>query len=330
MANDDVSPLLSGAIEDLSHALEHAQTGSEKDNKYAVIHAATAVELVLKEKLRSMGISIFEKRPPYHSLDFYDCIHFLHDNSIPIPLEADIEFLHRERNSCIHLAGKPDKNKARWLLDIAKQFMGKFCSTQLGFDINRYLPIEVETRVLDEARRAHLNPAGIYLANAEMAMIDDNYAEAVLNAEAAIELLMKDYLETRNIKVSPIFHELTIQIEKEGKLPRFILDTVEDLHNIRNSIAHLTTSADKNTAQKAINLARIVFDNLGEFWKRERRCVVCGSADVVGVEQSFALNISQIKNRNGLDKAIERAIREKRAQLLGFYCKKHQPYWATK
>lgn len=56
MKNKGLSPLLREAIEDLAHALEHSKTGSGKNNKYAVINAATAVELILKEKARKFLI----------------------------------------------------------------------------------------------------------------------------------------------------------------------------------------------------------------------------------------------------------------------------------
>lgn len=185
---DELSPLFRGALEDLVHSLEHAENGSEKDNKYAVIHAATAIELILKEKIRSMGISIFESKRPYNSLDYYNCLQALHAKNIDVPLEPDIELVHKERNNCIHQGSKPDKEKTKWLLSVARQFMEQFCHDQLGLDINQYLPLEVKTEILSQAERTHLNSAGIYLANAEFAMLDNNYADVIMNAEASIEL----------------------------------------------------------------------------------------------------------------------------------------------
>jgi len=326
MKYDGISPLLNGAIEDLTHSLEHAQGGSEKDNKYAVIHAATAIELVLKEKLRSMGISIFKKRPPYHSLDYYDCLQILHEKNIPVPFEPDIELLHKERNNCIHQSAKPDKEKTGWLLSIAKQFMEEFCHTQLNFDVNKYLPIEVESKILSQAERAHLSPAGIYLANAEISMFEKNYAEVIFNAEASIQLLMNDYLDSRKVKARPIFHDLIKQVEEEGKLPKYLLETTNELHELRNKVAHFKTTPDRTMAQRSINLTRIVFDNLEERWKREKRCLVCGSVDVVGIEKSVTVDMSKMKSKKDLDKAIKD---EKKGHVVGYYCKKHQPYWAT-
>lgn len=325
MKSNDFSPLLEGAIEDLAHALEHVERGSEKDRKYAVIHAATAVELVLKEKIRSMGISIFKKKRPYRSLDYYDCIRLLHDKQITIPHEADIELLHQERNACIHIGGKPDENKTKWLLNTSRDFMETFCNDQLGFDISRHLPLQVPVKILDEARGAHLNPAGIYLANAEMSLIDGNYAEAVLNAEASITILMKDYLETMNIKASPVFHQLVRQVEKEKKLPQSVLETIEELHNLRNKVAHLVVKVDKRRAERAIELTRVVFETLEELWIRENRCIVCGSPEVVGVEVSYKVDPRKIKSREDLDKLLDK----RKGQVRGYYCKNHEPYWAT-
>jgi HEPN domain-containing protein len=325
MHYNKLSPLLNGAIEDLANALEHAQTGSEIDNKYSVIHAATAIELILKEKLRSIGMSIFRKRPPDHSLDYYDYLQALHDKNISVPFESDIELLHKERNSCIHLGAKPDKEKTRWLLSIAKQFMEKFCYTQLNFDISKYLPLEVKSEILSQAERAHMSPAGIYLANAEMAMYEQNYAEAVLNAETAIQLLIKDYLNSRKIEVEPIFQNLMNLIEREKKLPKYLLDTINEVHKLRNNVAHLTVIPDRTTAQKSINLTRIIFEFLQERWKKEKRCLVCGSPAVVGVEKSVMIEMPKIKNK----KDLEKAMKKEEGRIIGFYCKNHEPYWAT-
>jgi HEPN domain-containing protein len=322
---DSLSPLLCGAIEDLVHSLEHAENGSEKDNKYAVIHTATAIELILKEKIRSMGMSIFESKPPYNSLDYYDCLHVLHGKNIIVPLEADIELVHKERNNCIHQGSKPDKDKTTWFLSVTRQFMEQFCHDQLSFDIDRYLPLEVKTEILSQAERTHLNPAGIYLANAEFAMLDNNYADAIMNAEASIELLIRDYLESEGIKSKPVFNDLVNLIEKEGKLPNYVLDTINDLHNLRNSVTDFRTTPNKGMANKAISLARIVFDDLEERWKTQKRCVVCGNSEVVGAEKSVKISVNKIKDKKDFEKAMNRET----GDIVGYFCKKHEPYWAT-
>lgn len=320
-----LSPLLCGAIEDLVHSLEHAENGSEKDNKYAVIHAATAIELVLKEKIRSKGMSIFESKPPYNSLDYYDCLHVLHGKNISVPLEADIELVHKERNNCIHQGSKPDKDKTKWFLSVTCQFMEQFCHDQLGFDISQYLPLEVKTEILSQAERAHLNPAGIYLANAEFAMMEDNYSDAIMNAEASIELLIRDYLESYGIRAKPIFHDLINLIEKERKLPKNVLDTINDLHNLRNSITHFEIIPNKDMARRSVILARIVFDWLEDRWKKEKRCVICGSTKVVGTEKSLTINMARIKSKKDLEKAMQKED----GKIVGYFCKKHEPYWTT-
>jgi HEPN domain-containing protein len=320
-----LSPLLSGAIEDLVHSLEHAENGSEKDNKYAVIHAATAIELVLKEKVRSTGVSIFHDKPPYNSLDYYDCLRVLHGRNITVPLEADIELVHKERNNCIHQGSKPDKDKTMWSLSVTRQFMEQFCHDQLGFDIGRYLPVEVKTEILSQAERAHLNPAGIYLANAEFGMMENNYSDAIMNAEASIELLIRDYLESYGIKAKPVFHDLISLIQKEGKLPKHVLDTINDLHDLRNSITHFQTTANKDMARRSVTLAGMVFDWLQDRWKREKRCVICGSLEVVGTEKSLTIKMTEIKSKRDFEKAMEK----ENGEIVGYFCKKHEPYWAT-
>jgi len=55
-----LSPLLQSALEDYRHSMEHLESGGELDNKYAIIHISNAIELLLKEKVRSLGMSIFK------------------------------------------------------------------------------------------------------------------------------------------------------------------------------------------------------------------------------------------------------------------------------
>lgn len=325
---NNISPLLKGAIEDYSHAIEHMQSGSDIDNKYAIIHAATAIELILKDKLRSIGVSIFKKKPPHTSLGFYECVNLLRENSVPIPFEADIELLHQERNICVHLGWKPDGAKTNWLLGKTHNFLMDFCGKQLGIDVaHLFIPQEIPPI----AQRAHVTPAYIYLSNAHESLYGGKYASAVFNASASVELVMRDYLERKGIKVSPVLSEMLIQIEREKRIPMFILQKIVELRKLRNEIAHLKSFPTKKEAEEAIDLARfIIFEGFQETLMRERRCVICGSTEVVGEEWHGILDMSKIKSKKDLKKAFSDIRKMKKKRLVGLYCKKHEPYWATK
>lgn len=327
MNTDKLSPLFRGAIEDFGHALEHMEIGKEKDNKYAIVHAATAVELLLKEKIRSMGLSIFKKKPPYHSFDFYECINLLHEKGVLIPLEGDIELLHQERNICIHLAGKPDTEKTRWLLDTARSFMREFCSKAFGMTIDYFLPTYIPKKVQEEAVKAHLNPSQIYLGNAYKALYEKRFSDAVFNASVSIELILKDYLASQGLKVGPSFHDMLTQMASGRRITRTISNQLHKLQKLRNKVVHSTMVVKKDDADLAVNLAVLIQRGISNLWKKQKRCVICGSTKVVGEEWTGTINLSKIKSRKDLEKAMEDSKKWKDRQLLGYYCKKHEPYW---
>lgn len=328
MGTNKYSPLLSGAVEDLGHALEHMEIGNQKDCKYAIIHAATAVDLLLKEKIRSMGLSIFKKKPPYHSLNFYDCIELLHEKEVLIPSEADIELLHQERNICIHQAGKPDSEKTRWLLDTARTFMREFCSKALGVAIDYLLPICIPKKVQENAVRAHLNPSQIYLGNAYVALYAKRFSDAIFNAAVSVELLLRDYLSSQDLEVGRGFDEMLVQMTSDKRISRMISGRLRKLQELRKKVVHSTIIAKEDDADTAINLAVLTQRGISNLWKRQECCAICGSTKVVGREWESPPNLSIIESRKDLNKAIENSKEWKDKRLVGYYCKKHEPYWA--
>lgn len=321
------SPLLSGALEDFEHAIEHMDGGTPKDFKYSVILLAQSIELALKERVRTLGVSVFEKKPPYRSLGFYECLKILNDKGIVVPHQPDIELVHEERNWCIHMGGKPDVEKTKWLFSVARSFMQDFGGREFGITISGFLPPEVSPITEIEAKRAHLSPANIYFVDAVTALDEKRYADTVLNASVSIELLLRDYLEKRGRKVTPLFLSMVTEIEEEGKVPHVAVQKIKELHTLRNEVAHLRVRPTVDEARRAEALARFVFDGFGAVWKQEKRCVVCGSTEVVGAEWEVSADLSKIKSRSDFEKILRKSA-PKRRKLFGYYCKEHEPYWA--
>lgn len=326
-SNDNLSPLLNGAMEDFEHAVEHLTWASEKDRKYAVIHAASAIELALKEALRKRGVSVFEKKPPYHSFGFYDCLNILKQNKVIIPLESDIEILHQERNICVHLAGKPDEKKTRWLIDVARNFMKEFCATEFDINISKFLPTNLMMNISNEAKKVGLSPAHIYFADAEIALHQEKFVGAVFNASAGLELLLKDYLTQRGIEPSPILHKMIESVKRERKISPFVIHEIEALRNLRNAVAHAQLQPTQKEARQAVDLARFIFESFSDLWKGERKCVICGSSDVVGTETEISADVSTIKSMGELQKRLRKYERAGKGKIAGYYCKEHEPYW---
>ena len=250
-----LSPLLQGAFEDYQHALEHLGKGSPLDLKYSVLHAASSVELVLKEKLRTMGKSFFENKPPYHSLGFYDCVHKLRGVNVPdIPFFADLELLHQERNRVVHLGSKPDKDMAEWLLGQTGQFMSKFCQDQLGVDAKQYIKSRpVPSKPPEEA----------YLESARSALESQRYADALLFSSAATEYWLNNFYTFLTSKPttelrSQSFGNLLSRFREDRLLDEDELARLRTLYSARNAIAHGVSMPDTTEAGEAVRTAEDV------------------------------------------------------------------------
>lgn len=262
MSTNAFSYLYKSVIEDFTHAIEHFKRGKPIDNKYAVINAASSVELILKEKLRLLGVPVFQRKPPYHSLGFYECITKLNEKQVKIPRETDIEFLHKERNICVHLAGKPDGAKTKWLMDVTKNFLQQFCLNVLNIaqdELPDILRIEKIIRVKLEA------PTPIYevwLNAARRAYPSKNYAVCLVNSNTAIELVIMNYLErTKPADVPYIaLHKMLREKRRLDMLSNEIFSEIKMLSNRRNEVVHAGRIVTKNEALSALELAKSVIE----------------------------------------------------------------------
>ena len=77
-----ISPLLKSAIEIFEHAVEHYMAGSDRDRKLTVLHCDQAVELILKDKVRDSGESVFLKNG--QTIAYHDAIKLLESKGIKI------------------------------------------------------------------------------------------------------------------------------------------------------------------------------------------------------------------------------------------------------
>jgi len=96
-----LSPLLKFGLESLEHALEQYIIGTDKSRRFGILHCDLAIELILKEKLRTLGESIFIKNG--RTLDYHDVLNKLINNKgVVIPEHADLELIHDVRNLIQH------------------------------------------------------------------------------------------------------------------------------------------------------------------------------------------------------------------------------------
>jgi hypothetical protein len=137
-----VSPLLRSAFEVLNHGLWHYfRSNTAKDMKFALMHVDQAVELILKECVRSSGKSIYKN--PKETITMWGAYDILIGTlKINIPEKPDLELLHEERNNIQHKYANPSADDAAFHVEKAMGFIRRFSKDELKLDIKEFVPSE--------------------------------------------------------------------------------------------------------------------------------------------------------------------------------------------
>jgi hypothetical protein len=137
-----LSPLLRSAFEVLEHGLWHFfRSDTSTDMKFALLHVDQAIELLLKEKVREGGRSIY--RNPKETITIWGAYEILtKELGCKIPERPDLELLHEERNNIQHKYSNPTAEDANFHVANAMKFIKRFLKSELKIDLADYLPSE--------------------------------------------------------------------------------------------------------------------------------------------------------------------------------------------
>jgi hypothetical protein len=140
--NAKLSPLLLSAFEVLTHGLYHfLRSNTAKDMKFALLHLDQAVELLLKERVRAGGISIYKN--PKETITIWGAYDILDQRlHVAIPEKPDLELLHEERNNIQHKYANPSSDHAAFHVEKAMVFIRRFTKDELKVEIKDYVPYE--------------------------------------------------------------------------------------------------------------------------------------------------------------------------------------------
>lgn len=227
-----ISPLLSNAVEMFEHAIEHYMAGNERDRKLMVLHCDQAVELILKEKLRDLGGSIFLKNG--QTIAYHDAMKTLLENKgIKIPEKPDLEILHDQRNVIQHKGAQVSPSDAEFYIRKSFDFFKRFLNNELGKNIEdmidkRYLEvfnIEVaEIPLAQEDEREIEDISKILVHTREFEILAYKYltSKGIIDVQRYTGLrLVQEIINLRDIRIKP---------QDLNKLKQFFA--------IRNKIAH--------------------------------------------------------------------------------------------
>lgn len=143
-----LSPLLRTAFEVLEHGLWHfLRSTTSIDMKFALLHVDQAIELLLKERVRSAGKSIYKN--PKETITIWGAYHILeNDLHCNIPEKADLELLHEERNSIQHKSANPSAEDAAFHVERAMHFINRFVKDELNIDLCDHISSEYIDQIL--------------------------------------------------------------------------------------------------------------------------------------------------------------------------------------
>lgn len=135
------SPLLRSAIEVLDHGLWHLlRSDTALDMKFAVMHVDQAVELLLKERVRTGRKSIY-KRGGKETISIWAAYDLLEEIGCQIPEKADLEILHEERNGIQHKHSNPDPDTAFFLIETALEFIDRFLRDEMELELSDFVSV---------------------------------------------------------------------------------------------------------------------------------------------------------------------------------------------
>lgn len=142
------SPLLRSALEVLEHGLWHFfRSDTATDLKFAILHIDQAVELLLKERVRRAGKSIYKN--PKETITIWGAYKILEEEmACEIREKADLELLHEERNSIQHRYLNPSPEDAAFHVENGVAFAERFLKDELGVDIYEHIPSEFLDQLL--------------------------------------------------------------------------------------------------------------------------------------------------------------------------------------
>jgi hypothetical protein len=143
-----LSPILRSAFEVLEHGLWHfLRSTTTTDMKLALLHVDQAVELLLKERVRSAGKSIYKN--PKETITIWGAYEILEKElNCKIPEKADLELLHEERNSIQHKSSNPSPEDASFHIEKAMRFISRFVKDELRLNLTDHISSEYIDQIL--------------------------------------------------------------------------------------------------------------------------------------------------------------------------------------
>lgn len=132
----------------IEHALFHYfRSDTSIDRKFALLHLDQGIELLLKERVRKSGTSIYRKDNA-ETIGSWEAFQILANKGCNIPERADLELLHDDRNNIQHRYYTPSPEAAVFHFENGLRFVQRFLKDEFQLEIREMLPVDYVTQVL--------------------------------------------------------------------------------------------------------------------------------------------------------------------------------------
>jgi len=243
------SPLFQSSFDLFSHSIEHFNLGTERDRKFVIIHLANAVELIFKDLMLDLGLSIYKN--PKETITITGAIETLSkDKNIVIPHLNKLELLIDERNALQHRYGFPNELTTIFYMEATYSFFKEFLQQNYNLDIEivledflkeddlaifklRSVTTQTELDKLNKLTKVH--PVGALLsAYAYMEGQMNEIREIIQNQIGGDErdLRMSLFRFFNPDSVARIMNEYQVEVSETNRKKLF------DFRNVRNQVAH--------------------------------------------------------------------------------------------
>ena len=269
---DIESPLFNSAMELFAHSISHYNGKNELDRKLVILHLANSVELILKDLLINIDVSIYKN--PKETISIQGCLAELGKKNLNLEHINKIEMLIDERNALQHRFGSPNELTTIYYMKITKEFFSYVLENHYNSDFNEViaqfankediLTFEIgesnNINELDElSKLGKEHPLGAYLSAW-------SYLEKIINNFSVdIGFNFKNKNILTGIHLDSLFESIDMDIPDELK------KQISKVRKIRNMAAHGRMEPSMSDVNKIINIINKIESHIESINKDEAR-----------------------------------------------------------
>ena len=269
------SPLFQSSFDLFSHSIEHFNLGTERDRKFVIMHLANAVELIFKDLMLDLGLSIYKN--PKETITITGAIETLSkDKGIKIPHLNKLELLIDERNALQHRYGFPNELTTIFYMEATYSFFKEFLKENYNLDIEivlkdflkeddiaifnlRSVTTQTELDKLNKLTKIH--PVGALLSlfayfEGQMNSIREIVMNSAVDDEKDLRLTLFRYFNPDSF--IRILNEYNVQLDDENR------KNLIEFRNVRNQVAHGRETVKSQQVADFINMIKALEPKLEE------------------------------------------------------------------